>query len=89
MANLQKGDIVRNIFAGNNNPNAHLLYLGKGSCWQGRHKHKIYNCVNYEGEKVQIFRENEPLVVVGHMKEFDNFISALQKLKDMGDDYDG
>lgn len=89
MANLQKGDIVRNIFAGKSNPNAYLLYLGKGSCWQGRYKHKIYNCVNYEGEKVQIFRENEPLVVVGHMKELDDFVSALQRLKDMGDDYDG
>lgn len=77
---LRKGDIVRNIFAGDNNPTAHLLYLGKGTCRQGRYRHKVYDCISYEGRKVQVFREPEPFVVVGHMDEFDAFMAALEKL---------
>ena len=80
---FHKGDIVMNIFAGKGNPYRYLLYLGKGTCRQGRYSHKVYDCIGYDGTKVQIFRENEPLVVVGHMTEFDDFIAALRKLASM------
>lgn len=80
---FKKGDIVRNIFAGKGNPTSHLLYLGKGTCRQGRYSHKVYDCIGYDGQKVQVFREDEPLVVVGHMNEFDDFIAALRKLGSM------
>lgn len=80
---FHKGDIVMNIFAGKGNPNRYLLYLGKGTCRQGRYRHKVYDCIGYDGRKVQIFRENDPLVVVGHMTEFDDFITALQELASM------
>lgn len=80
---FKKGDIVQNIFAGKGNPCRYLLYLGKGTCRQGRYSHKVYDCIGYDGTKVQVFRENEPLVVVGHMKEFDDFIYALRKLASM------
>ena len=83
MDEFRKGDIVRNVFAGENNPTAHLLYLGKGTCRQGRYSHKVYDCIGYDGTKVQVFREDDPLVVVGHMREFDDFIVALRKLADM------
>lgn len=41
---------------------------------------KGYTCLDYDGEKVQLFRENDPLVKVGHMKEFDDFVDALRRL---------
>lgn len=85
MADFCKGDIVRNIFTGRNNPTAYLLYLGKGTCRQGRYVHKVYNCIDYNGQKVQIFRENDPLVLVGHMAEFDAFMAALSSLADRKD----
>jgi len=85
MAEFHKGDIVRNIFAGKNNPTAFLLYLGKGTCRQGRYRHKVYNCIGYNGRKVQVFRANEPLVLVGHMAEFDAFIAALKELANRRD----
>lgn len=89
MAEFRKGDIVRNRFAGNGNPAAHLLYLGKGTCRQGRYSHKVYDCIGYDGQKVQVFRSDDPLVLVGHMPEFDAFLAALRKLASMGQEVDG
>lgn len=83
MADFRKGDIVRNIYAGKGNPTAHLLYLGKGTCRQGRYSHKVYDCIGFDGKKVQVFRENDPLILVGHMPEFDAFMEALRKLASM------
>lgn len=82
MADFAKGDIVLNIFAGKRNPTRFLLYMGKGTCWQGRYSHKVYDCIGYDGKKVQIFRDPDGLVKVGHMGEFDAFMSALKELKD-------
>lgn len=86
---IRKGDIVQNIFAGKGNPCRYLLYLGKGTCRQGRYTHKVYDCIGYDGQKVQIFRENDPLIVVCHMEEFDRFIAALRSLADMRGEEDG
>lgn len=86
MVDFRKGDIVRNIFAGKNNPNAYMLYIGKGTCKQGRYSHKVYDCIGYDGQKVQVFREPESLMLVGHMEEFDAFMVALKSLKDMEHD---
>ena len=80
---FRAGDIVENIFAGKSNPQKYLMYLRKGTVKQGRYTHKTYDCISYNGKKVQVFRDNEPLVLIGHMTEYDNFISALQRLKSM------
>ena len=80
--NLVKGDIVRNRFAGDENPRRFMVYLGKSTIRQGRYRHKGYTCLDYDGRKTQIFRENDPLVKVGHMAEYDAFIAALRRLKD-------
>ena len=86
MSEFRKGDIVQNIFAGKGNPFRYLLYLGKGTCRQGRYTHKVFDCIGFDGQKVQIFRENDPLVVVGHMAEFDAFMVALKNLKGWAED---
>ena len=80
--NLVKGDIVRNRFAGDGNPYCFLLYLGKSTIRQGRYSHKGYDCIAYDGRKVQLFREDDPLIKVGHMDEYDTFVAALRRLKD-------
>ena len=80
---FRKGDIVRNMHAGAGNPNRHLMYVGKGIIRQGRYTHKSYDCIAYDGEKVQFFRDDAQFEVVGHMDEFDSFIAALKKLKSM------
>lgn len=85
MDELRKGDIVLNIFAGKRNPTRFLLYIGKGTCRQGRYTHKVYDCIGYDGRKVQLFRDPDGLVKVGHMDEFDTFIAALKLLKDRKD----
>lgn len=85
MANFRKGDIVQNIFAGGNNPIRLLLYTGKGTCRQGRYTHKVYNCIGYDGRKVQLFRDPDCLVKIGHMDEFDKFMEALKSLADRKD----
>lgn len=90
MADLQKGDIVMNTFAGKRNPTRFLLYIGKGVCRQGRYSHKVYDCIGYDGQKVQIFRDPDGLVKVGHMREFDALMAELKALKDRnGDDDNG
>lgn len=88
MCDLRKGDIVNNTYAGENNPTRYLLYIKKGTCRQGRYTHKVYDCIDYEGQKTQIMRDPDGLVKVGHMEEFDAFMAALRALKDRKDDED-
>ena len=79
---LRKGDIVRNEYAGKNNPIRYFLYLGKGTIKQGRYTHKVYKGICYDGRKIDLFRDT-PLTYVGHMEEYDAFIAALEKLSRM------
>ena len=82
MSEFSKGDIVCNKYVGSNNPFRYLMYLGKSTIRQGRYKSKGYDCLSYAGKKVQLFREHDPIVFVGHMAEYDAFIKALESLRD-------
>lgn len=77
---FRKGDIVRNIYAGDGNPQRYLMYVGKGTVFGS----KSYDCIAYDGKKVQFYQADDPLEVVGHMDEFDSFIAALKRLKNLG-----
>lgn len=88
MADFRKGDIVQNIFAGKNNPTRFLLYIRKGTCRQGRYSHNVYDCIGYDGKKVQLFRDPDGLIKVGHMDEFDAFMATLKALADRKDGAD-
>lgn len=84
---IEKGDIIKNNFAGTGNPIKYLLYLGKGTIKQGRYTHSVYKCLSFEGKKVNLFTEKytEGLPVmsyIGHMDEYDAFIKKLRTLKD-------
>lgn len=78
--NFRKGDILINGFAGEGNPIRRFLYLGKGSIKQGRYTHKTYKGIGYDGKKIDLFRDT-PLIYVGHMQEYDDFIAALSRLR--------
>lgn len=83
MAEYKKGDIVKNRYAGEENPYRYLVYLGKGTIRQGRHRSKSYDCLGFDGKKAQFFRNEEQFELVGHMTEFDLFMSALGRLRTM------
>lgn len=88
MTEFCRGDIVVNKYAGATNPDKYLLYLGKSTIVQGRYRSKGYTCLTYDGQKIQLFRENDPLRKVGHMPEFDNFMAALKALGDFKEEDD-
>ena len=84
---IEKGDIIKNNFAGTGNPIKYLLYLGKGTIKQGRYTHSVYKCLSFEGEKVNLFTEKYTdgipvMTYIGHMDEYDAFIKQLKTLKD-------
>lgn len=76
---MKKGDIIKNLWAGDGNPHKCLLYIGKSSM----QRNKTYRCIGYSGDNVHLFRDDARIEVVGHMDEFDNFMAALKRLKDM------
>lgn len=80
----KKGDIIKNLSAGENNPTKCLLYIGKSSTRQGRYIHKTYRCIGGDGSTVHLMRDSARIEVVGHMNEFDTFLAALKALKDYG-----
>ena len=86
MIEFSKGDIVCNQYAGSNNPYRYLMYLGKSTITQGRYRQKGYTCLAYDGRKIQLFREDDPLYLVGYLPEFHSFLSALRELKDFKED---
>lgn len=81
---LVRGDVVRNNYAGKNNPCRYLVYLRKSTIRQGRYSHKGYDCIGFDGKIVQLFRDDEQLEKVGHIDEFDAFMSALKSLRELG-----
>ena len=77
---IEKGDIIKNNFAGDGNPCQYLLYLGKGTIKQGKYTHSVYKCLSFEGEK---YTDGIPVMTyIGHMDEYDAFIKQLKTLKD-------
>ena len=84
---IEKGDIIKNNFAGDGNPCQYLLYLGKGTIKQGKYTHSVYKCLSFDGEKVNLFTEKYTdgipvMTYIGHMDEYDAFIKQLKTLKD-------
>lgn len=63
-ATFKRGDIVKNLFAGENNPYRYLLYIRKGTIRQGRYTSKSYDGIGYDGKMHQFFRDDAQLVRV-------------------------
>lgn len=78
---FKKGDILKNKFAGENNPYRYVMFLKCGTIRQGKFSNKSYDCMGYDGKKAQFFRDDNQFECVGHLKEFDIFLAELKKLK--------
>lgn len=83
---IEKGDIIKNNFAGTGSSIKYLLYLGKGTIKQGRYTHSVYKCLSFDGKKVNLFTEKHTggipaMIYIGHMDEYDAFIKKLRILK--------
>ena len=72
---LNKGDILRNDWAGENNPQKYVMFV--------RREENLIRCLTYDGKIIGLGKHNNKLVVVGHIKEYDDFSRSLRKLKDM------
>lgn len=70
---MNKGDIVINNHAGENNPYRRLMYIGSYGC--------EYRAMACDGTILSIIGR-DALSCVGHMKEYDDFVKALRQLKD-------
>ena len=91
---IEKGDIIKNNFAGDGNPDKYLLYLGKGTIKQGKYIHSVYKCLSFDGKKVNLFAEKymggiPAMIYIGHMDEYDAFIKKLRILKNVREVDDG
>lgn len=83
---MKRGDIVRNIYAGDKSPLRYMVYL-KDSKIRGD---TVCDCVCYDLKVRKFYKRDFPtlketLEVVGHLDEFDALMAALARLKD----YDG
>lgn len=67
---------MKNRFAGERNPIKYTVFLEDGYF-------NHYVCMAHDGRKVYFDRDDNPLLVVGHMDEFDRLVIALKKLKHM------
>lgn len=85
---FKKGDILKNNYAGEGNSFRYVMFLCSSTIRQGRYKHKGYDCMGWDGSKVQFFRDDNQLKIVGHMNEYDAFLAALKKLNRRADNAD-
>ena len=79
---LYKGDILRNDWAGETNPTLYTMYVKRGKVGNCA----TFDCIAYDGRIIHHGEQNNRLVVVGHLKEYDEFIKALSKLRSMKQD---
>lgn len=73
---FKKGDILENGWTTEKNPTHLSVFVKCGKIGN----EKTYDCIGYDGIIVHHCRENNKLNVVGHMKEYDDFVSALKTL---------
>lgn len=71
---IKPGDILRNYWAGEANPQKYTMYLRRGKVGNQR----TIDCVAYDGRIVHHCELDNRLVVVGHMKEYDDLVDALR-----------
>ena len=74
---FRKGDILYNTATSKDNPFSHQLYLGMSKC-QGQ---KCYKTMHFNGTIGNYFVDDKfPMEYVGHLNEYDEFISAIKHL---------
>ena len=74
---LRPGDILRNDWAGKTNPALYTMYIKRGKVG----KCPTIDCLTYDGRITHHSIQDNRLVVVGHLKEYDEFIKALSCIR--------
>lgn len=76
---LKPGDILRNDWAGENNPQKYTMYLKRGKVGN----QKTIDCIAADGRMVHHCESDNRLVIVGHMDWYDKFKSALSQINEV------
>lgn len=74
---LHPGDILRNDWASEDNPHFYTMYIKRGKV---RNQPTI-DCIGYDGRIASYAEWDNRLVVVGHLKEYDEFKKALSCIR--------
>lgn len=74
---LKTGDILRNDWAGEDNPRKYTMYIRRGKLGN----QKTIDCLSADGQIVHHYESDNRLVVVGHMNSYDKFKSALSQMR--------
>lgn len=74
---LHPGDVLRNDWTGESNPYHHTMYIKRGRVGN----QKTIVCVGYDGDTAHHCEADNRLVVVGHLKEYDDYKAALLRLR--------
>lgn len=79
---LHRGDILRNDWASEDNPHLYTMYIRRGKVGN----HPTIDCLGFDGRIAHHGAQDNRLVVVGDLNEYDEFIKALSKLRSMKQD---
>lgn len=74
---LHPGDILRNDWTNESNSYHYTMYIGRGKVGN----QKTIDCVGYDGDIAHHCESDNRLVVVGHLKEYDDYKTALLRLR--------
>lgn len=72
----KKGDILKNGWTTEKNPTHLSVFVKCGKVGN----QKTFDCIGYDGSLIHHLQYDNKIEVVGHMEEYDSFISALKKL---------
>lgn len=76
MQRLRAGDVLRNDWASDDNPQKYTMYLKRGKLGN----YKTFQCIAYDGCICHHEISNNRLEVVGHINEYDDYMAALRRL---------
>lgn len=82
---LHPGDILRNDWTSEQNPYYYTMYIKRGRVGN----QKTIDCVGYDGGVAHHRDADNRLVVVGHLKEYDDYKIALLRLRAWEGEEDG
>lgn len=76
---LHKGDLLRNDWAGENNPQKITMYIGRGKIGSN----ETIKALSHDGRVVHHCKKDNRLVVVGHLFAYDAFVEALSRITEL------
>ena len=78
---LRAGDVLRNDWASDTNPQKYTMYLKRGKVCND----KTFQCIAYDGRICHHSISDNRLEVVGHINEYDAYMAALRRLYEVSE----